>query len=116
MRRLLLLVLCLLIPLQGHAVTKVEATPCPMQEMMDMESSSSVPDLAMDDCCNDLATFELTGEACKSSQGCGAPTAGSVPSHALALLRQEVHPPPSPAWRVLPPGLPAPHWRPPASH
>lgn len=117
MSRLLLLVLCLLMPLQGHAATGVQAAPCPMQggREMDLEAEPGSLAQAMDDCCNDIATFERTGEACKSTQVCGAPVAGSVPSFALGLLVQTTDPPPPLAWRSLPPSHPTPHWRPPAS-
>lgn len=115
MRRLILLVLCLLMPLQGQPAVAAEAAPCPMQGMMDMDADTGPLTQGMTDCCNDLATFERTGEACKTSQACSAPAAGSAPCCALVLLAQAVHLPAPPVWRTLPPGLPTALWRPPAS-
>ncbi|MCU0955779.1 MAG: hypothetical protein MUF55_00230 [Hydrogenophaga sp.] len=115
MRRVLVLFLCLLMPLQGYAALDMETAPCPMQSMMDMESDSNALAQAMDDCCNDLATFERTGEACKSDLACAAPVAWSAPLQALAFLAQAPHALSAPAWRSLPPGSFTPLWRPPAS-
>ncbi len=82
MRRLLALVLCLLIPLQGFAAPRTEEPPCPMQAMMAMQPDigdaidvTAQADDGMPDCCNDLATFEHTGQACKTGQACAAPAA-----------------------------------------
>ncbi|MBT9465396.1 hypothetical protein [Hydrogenophaga sp.] len=119
MRRLLVLFLCLLLPLQGSAAWQVPALPCPMQEMMAMDDQAGeIADTlveAMDDCCNDLATFERTGQPCKSIQSCATPAAGmpSVPS--LAALTSVTQDPRAPAWRNLPPGATTRLWRPPTS-
>ncbi|PKO65326.1 MAG: hypothetical protein CVU22_20525 [Betaproteobacteria bacterium HGW-Betaproteobacteria-16] len=115
MRRVLVLFLCLLMPLQGYAALGMETAPCPMQSRMDMKGDSDAFAQVMEDCCNDLATFERTGEACKSDQACAAPVAWSIPLQALAFLAQAPHALSSPAWRTLPPGLPTSLWRPPTS-
>lgn len=119
MRRLLVLVLCLLLPLQGFAAWQVPVSPCPMQGMLAMadeadEMEKSLAE-AMADCCNDMATFERTGQACKSAQSCAAAAAGLplFPSHDVqAPVRLD---PQAPAWRTLPPGTTTRHWRPPTS-
>lgn len=119
MRRVLILVLCLLLPLQGFAAFQVPASPCPMQDMMAMEhegvgmteSSAQV----MEDCCNDLATFERTGQPCKSVQSCVAPAAGLPSFPSLAVQTTVTHDPQAPAWRSLPPGATSRLWRPPTS-
>ena len=90
-----------------------------MLGMMDMadESGEMAESLveAMEDCCNDAATFELTGETCKPGQGLHAPAVWLPP---LALLEFTSLVAPSlgdPAWRMHPPGQPTRLWRPPAS-
>jgi len=119
MRRLLVLFLCLLLPLQGFAAQPVTSAPCPMQDMMSMDSGVGVaPESmaeAMEDCCNDLATFERTGQACKSAQACVAPAAAWPSLSALVALAQVTQGPQAPAWRSLPPGASTRLWRPPTS-
>ena len=114
MRRLLALVLCLLMPLQGLAGLQVVTMPCPMQAGMSM--SVDLADLAdaMEDCCNDAVTFELTGEVCKPGQVLHAPVMWMPPFSPLEsqeLVAQSLR---EPAWRMHPPGQPMPLWRPPA--
>lgn len=115
MRRLLALVLCLLIPLHGFAGLVTVSSPCPMQPGMSMGVDLAEFAQAMEDCCNDAATFELTGETCKPGQGLHAPAVWLPP---LALLEFTSLVAPSlgdPAWRMHPPGEPTRLWRPPAS-
>lgn len=119
MRRVLVLVLCLLLPLQGFATSQWPEPPCPMQDMVAMANGASGMAEALtsptDDCCNDLATFERTGQACKSAQSCAAPAAGLpwFPSYDVQTsVRLD---PQAPAWRSLPPGTTTRHWRPPTS-
>jgi hypothetical protein len=119
MRRVLVLVLCLLLPLQGFAARQLPVSPCPMQEMMVMgdEAGEMAETLAeaMEDCCNDLATFERTGQACKSVQSCVAPSAG-LPTFPTLLAQTAVsQDPEEPAWRSLPAGATSRLWRPPTS-
>lgn len=119
MRRLLVLVLCLLLPVQGIAAWQVPASPCPMQGMMTVvedadEMAESLAE-AMEDCCNDMATFELTGQPCKSVQSCVSPAAG-LPSFPTLMAQTPVtQDPQAPAWRSLPPGATSRLWRPPTS-
>lgn len=119
MRRLLVLVLCLLLPLQGFAAVQGVAAPCPMQGMMAMaeeagEMEESLAE-AMDDCCNDIATFERTGQPCKSVQSCVAPAAGLSSFPSLGTQTPVTQDPQAPAWRSLPPGATSRLWRPPTS-
>lgn len=86
-----------------------------MQSMTDMERDTSALAQAMYDCCNDLGTFEITGEACKSELACGTLVAWPASLIPLAFLIQKTHAPASSAWRSLPPGADARLWRPPAS-
>lgn len=119
MRRLLVLVLCLLLPLQGFAAWQVPASPCPMQGMMAMadEVDGMAESLAeaMDDCCNDMATFERTGQPCKSIQSCVVPAAGLPSFPSLVAQTPVTQDPQAPAWRSLPPGATSRLWRPPTS-
>jgi hypothetical protein len=70
---------------------------------MEAEMAIAVADLATDqtadgtiaeDCCNDMATFLLTGQSCKTGQSCQAPlTALPLPlpeKTAVAAVRQTV--------------------------
>lgn len=115
MRRLLALVLCLLIPLQGFAALQVVAVPCPMQSGMTM--SVDVSDLAdaLQDCCNDAAAFERTGQACKPGQNHAAPAACMPPLQTLEFQVQAAPLLSETVWRAPPPVQPSRIWRPPTS-
>ncbi len=119
MRRLLVLVLCLLMPLQGFAAVQVASAPCPMQAMMAMDSDATgmvdSPVDAMQDCCNDAATFERTGQACKTGQDCTAPAAWMPPFPPVEFKAQAAQDLTAPVWRSLPPGATTRLWRPPTS-
>lgn len=119
MRRVLLLLLCLLLPLQGFAAWQVPTSPCPMQSMMAIGDEAGVmaETLAesMEGCCNDLATFERTGQPCKSVLSCVAPAAGLPSFPSLVVQTPVTQDPQAPAWRSLPPGATTRLWRPPTS-
>lgn len=68
---------------------------------------------AMKDCCNDVATFERTGQPCKSPQSCAAAGMATLP-HPVVLTPVTLDPQ-APIWRCLPPGATSRLWRPPAS-
>lgn len=118
MRRLLVLVLCLLMPLQGFAAVQVASAPCPMQAMMAMDSDATgmvdSPVDAMQDCCNDAATFERTGQACKTGQACTAPAVWMPPVAVPRFEPLAAAAPPTPILRARAPGAPASLWRPPS--
>ncbi len=118
LRRLIALLVCLTISLQGWAVTGGAAAPCPMQQATEMAASQGtsgdVDQSRMGDCCNDELTFAQTGEPCKSAEPCHAPLLW-VPA------RSEAAPQPAPASGAvayLPPSAPddpaASVWRPPS--
>ena len=90
-----------------------------MQDMMAMADGAGEMAEAltgpMDDCCNDLATFELTGQPCKSAQSCAAPAAGVPTFPSLVAQPLVTENPQAPAWRSLPPGATSRLWRPPTS-
>lgn len=115
MRRLLALILCLLIPLQGFAALQVVTVPCPMQSGMTM--SVDVSDLAdaLQDCCNDAAAFESTGQVCKPDQSLAAPAAWMPPLQTLEFHAQAAPLLTEPVWRAPPPVQPTRLWRPPTS-
>lgn len=119
MRRIAVLILCLLLPLQGFAALHVVDAPCPMQEMMAMNSvdgdgAETLPE-AMNDCCNDPATFEHTGQPCKSVQSCTAPAAWILPFRPVVFMARATQDLWAPLWRSLTPGATARLWRPPTS-
>jgi len=105
--------------LQGFTASQVTSAPCPMQGMMSVvgaggdESVDTVE--TMEDCCNDMATFERTGQSCKSAQSCATPAAGTPSFAASAAPTQVTQDPQGPVWRSLPPGLTKRLWRPPTS-
>ena len=119
MRRVLALLLCLLIPLQGFAAPQTEEPPCPMQAMMAMQPDAGNAIVAaqsdgMPDCCNDLATFERTGQACKTGQACTAPAVWMPPVAVPRFEPLAAAAPPTPILRARAPGAPASLWRPPS--
>lgn len=104
MSRLFVLFLCMLLPLQGFAAWQVPASLCPMQGTM-----------AMADCCNDMDTFERTGQPCKSVQSCASPAAGLFSLPSLEARTLKTQDPQAPAWRSLSLGATSRLWRPPTS-
>lgn len=119
MRHLLVLVLCLLLPLQGFAAMQSIAALCPMQGMMSMadeagEMEESLAE-AIEDCCNDMATFDLTGQPCKGVQSCVAPVVGLPSFPSLVVQPPVTQDPQALAWRSLPQGATSRLWRPPTS-
>lgn len=116
MRFLTALILCLLMPLQGFAALQVVAVPCPMQAGMSMSvDMGDLVDLAdaMEDCCNDAATFERTGEMCKPGQGLNTPAVWLPPFAPLEFQARATPSLRDPVWRMHPPGQPSRLWRPP---
>lgn len=108
--RVLLLLLCLVLPLNGLASLAVAATPCPMQ------SSGMDAHAAHNDCCPEQGSLaEHAKQPCKNAQQCqtgsplllsvnnaNAPTARSNPQHVNRL-------------EFLPVQRPGGVWRPPRS-
>lgn len=119
MRRIAVLILCLLLPLQGFAASRFVAQPCPMQAMMTKDDA--VGDLAqalaeaMKNCCNDIATLERTGQPCKSAEGCTVAVAWTPPLQPVAFMALATQVVRAPVWRGLPPGAHSRLWRPPTS-
>ncbi len=122
MRIWLVLLLTLSFSLQGWTAAQSSSTPCPIQAEMAMATVDTAADQTADgalsgDCCNDMATFLLTGQACKTGQACQAPlTALLLPlpeKTAVAAVRQT-----APVLQNLaaPSAIVVAVWRPPASH
>ncbi|MYZ53336.1 hypothetical protein [Malikia spinosa] len=116
MRLFLALLLCLALPLQGWGGGLRQQPPCPMEAAMAMQGDlfHAGPVMAVDDCCNDAETFQLTGKMCKTGQECQAPT-GFVAPPVMALAQtlpvSELH---APALPEPLRGSPANIWRPPS--
>ena len=91
MRLFLALLLCLALPLQGWGGGLRLQPPCPMEAAMTMQGDSfhAGQAMAMDDCCNDAETFQLTGKMCKTGQECQAPTGFVAPP--VMALAQSLH-------------------------
>lgn len=74
LRPFLLMLLCLVAPLQGIADVHLLSAPCPMEQsdrmaqmqMADMDTQA----MADHDCCNDVETVAKTGKICKTGQDC----------------------------------------------
>ena len=122
MRAWLFVILTLSFALQGWAAAQPSIAPCPMEAgmataMVDMAAHQTAEGSMSDDCCNDMATFLLTGQACKTGQDCQAPvTALLLPlpeETAVAAVRQT-----APVLQILaaPSATVVAVWRPPTSH
>jgi hypothetical protein len=113
LRRLLSVLLCTCLALQGATVALAAEAPCPMQaEMAAMVLAGGDLDLAdLPDCCNDPQTWAETGQLCKTGVDCQgfvawapAPAAhviGVAPSYAIpdALSSSEPKARPATPWR-----------------
>lgn len=123
MRFWLALILSASFALQGWAATQAFDLPCPMEEEMAAAMAAQLnasdqpsPEAAsVDDCCNDMATFLLTGQACKTGMDCHAPSSAlfqPLATRAAPVLSQAVPVASNPtALSALPGAL----WRPPTS-
>lgn len=87
-RHVIALLVVLGLCLQGPATLAFEPAHCPMEESMQASSASGESDPpGLPDCCNDLATYDATGQACKSGADCGLPGAMAFfPPPGTALL------------------------------
>jgi hypothetical protein len=107
LRRCLLLLLCLTLPVSGLAVVQLPAEPCPMQaDAMQMDDDQP------HDCCEEKDQLPTAGKTCKTGQECksGNMLQASLGKPALSLP----HLPAPTLYRdFLPSGAPADVWRPP---
>ena len=118
MRSLVTLLLCLSLSLQGLGAGLSVRAPCHMDDMMAIQAStgdnSDIEQIAdLGDCCNDAATYTLTGKLCKTGQECQASTGWMTP-----FSPPVIQTPPSSVLLVIgtptpPDGAPASVWRPP---
>ncbi|MDZ7855781.1 hypothetical protein [Sphaerotilus sp.] len=116
-RRILFILVCLGLALQGEAVRALEKQPCPMEAAMQtMLTAGDLDPTDLADCCNDLQTYAATGHLCKSGTDCNAPPAispVSMPSTAVAAAAS-TGPEASPtSTHSAPTATP---WRPPAGN
>lgn len=69
--RLLTLLLCVCLALQGASVASASDSPCPMEaEMKAMVLAGDLDPADLSDCCNDMQTWAETGHLCKSGADC----------------------------------------------
>jgi hypothetical protein len=116
LRRLLTLLLCASLALQGATVALAAESPCPMQAEMAAMAQAGDLDLAdLPDCCNDLQTWADTGQLCTTGVDCQgfvawapAPAAQGVPAGPSSALHQAL----IAAEPMARPGTP---WRPPSA-
>jgi hypothetical protein len=121
MRAWLVVILSLSFALQGWAAAASLSAPCPMEAevamaMADMAADATADDPMAGDCCNDMATFLQTGQACKAGQDCQAPLTAlllPLPEKTAVAVRQTV-----PVLKSLaaPSATVGAVWRPPTSH
>lgn len=71
MRRILAILLCLIVALEGMAGARAAAPCCPM-EFVSGETSAAEAIGATSDCCNDAETTAWTGKPCKTDSVCNA--------------------------------------------
>lgn len=79
MRMWVALAIALSFCLQSWATTWVQTAPCPMESQMraTMAQAADTPtgihaDVSVSDCCSEMDTYLLTGQACKTGQDCQA--------------------------------------------
>ena len=110
--------------LQGWAATQALDLPCPMAaemaaaapaEQVDGQAKQSAGDVAPVDCCNDMATFFLTGQACKTGQDCQAPVSAMFLPFASRAAPLVSHTVPVASTPAALSALPVAVWRPPTS-
>lgn len=128
MRFWFVLLLTLSFSLHGWASARAVSAPCPMGEGMavmaaeftkgdeghgSLHPAETATTAAVDDCCNDMATFLKTGQPCKTGLDCQTPAvalvvpdaAGTSASHSVPVALSVAS---------LPPALVA-VWRPPTA-
>lgn len=101
---------------QAPGAFTIEPPDCPMAHMMQTASASGEDiTAALPDCCNDLATYDATGQACKLGADCSLPGAlAFVPTIRTAIIDGSSKP--FGAAHALARVAPiAPPWRPPAA-
>lgn len=86
-RRILFILVCLGLALQGEAVRALEKAPCPMEATTQaMLAAGDLDPADLSDCCNDLQTFAATGHLCKSGTNCNAsPAISPMPMASAAV-------------------------------
>ena len=117
-RRIVFVLVCLGLALQGQAVRALEKVPCPMEattQAMLATGDLDPADLAAD-CCNDPQTFAATGHLCKSSADCNAPPAMALltAQHTAGAAEASAAPQAGPTSARS--ALTATPWRPPAGN
>ena len=101
MRKLIVLLMCLALPMQVWAGMFSLPDPCPMQDIAmtvpsgDAEAVDAGSIEPMADCCNDVATFLETGQPCKSGVKCGTSSVTLMPMDlgVAPPARHAEHPP-----------------------
>lgn len=115
MRRFVAFLVLFGLCLQAPGAFATEPPDCPMAHMM-LTAPASGEDIPADlpDCCNDLATYDATSQACKLGADCSLPGAMAfVPTIRTAVIEGSLQPfgTAHSSARVAPI---APPWRPPS--
>ena len=82
MRKLMTLMLSLALALPASATMRALPPPCPMDGMTSPVSADEADtglEESATDCCNDLATAQKTGKACKTGLECGGMASMALP-------------------------------------
>lgn len=116
LHRLVLVLLCACLALQGGGLVLASEAPCPMEaEMIAMVQAGDLDPADLPDCCNDLQTWAETGQLCKTGLDCqGLVAWAPAPVTASVGSPPSSGPPPALNARATraPPGA---TWRPPAA-
>jgi hypothetical protein len=115
LRRLVLVLVCLGLALQGAVARTLAAQPCPMEAtMQSMVAAGELGEAQLPDCCNDLQTFATTGKPCKTGHDASpTPTLGLAPAPGCVVAAPASATPPA-VLRASPPAPVSLPWRPPA--
>lgn len=116
LHRILTLLLCACLALQGASVALASEVPCPMAaEMEALVLAGELNPADLSDCCNDLQAWAETGSLCKTGVDCQGmlSLAPAATARAVATAASSGHPVGLTLLApTAPPGAP---WRPPSA-
>ena len=114
--RLLTLLLCACLVLQGANMAVASETPCPMQADMEaMVLAGELDPADLPSCCNDLQTWAETGQLCKTGLDCQGLAAWAPAPAAVATQVPRSSVPPEALNFAAPHAPPGAPWRPPTA-
>jgi hypothetical protein len=116
LRRLLTLILCACLALQGAGVALAAEAPCPMEaEMAAMVLAGELDPADLPDCCNDMQDWAETGHLCKTGADCQALAAWALAPAARGVEAAPASDAPATLNTPAPTAPPGAPWRPPTA-